>query len=86
MPQKRAAYIAAAAAGFASFAVFGLFTSVAPGFVAGTLHRPGRLLASAMVFAGFGGAALAQTLTSRLGARVKMALGLTAQAAGGWPW
>jgi MFS family permease len=78
----RTGYIAATAAGFASFAVFGLFTSIAPGFVASTLHHPSRALAGTTVFAVFGGAALAQTLTSRLSARAKMVLGLVAQAAG----
>ena len=78
----RAGYIAAAAAGFASFAVFGLFTSVTPGFVAGTLQHPSRALSGLIVFAVFGGAALAQSLTSRISAPAKMALGITAQAAG----
>jgi predicted MFS family arabinose efflux permease len=78
----RAGYLAAAAAGFASFAVFGLFTSVAPGFVAGTLHHPSLALAGGIIFAVFGGAAIAQTLTSRLPARAKTVLGLSAQAAG----
>ncbi|MFI6236945.1 MFS transporter [Micromonospora sp. NPDC050784] len=78
----RAGYLAAAAAGFASFAVFGLFTSVAPGFVAGALHLPSRALAGMIVFAVFGGAAVAQTLTSRLPAPAKVRLGLLAQAVG----
>ena len=78
----RGRYIAAAAAGFASFAVFGLFTSVAPGFVAGTLGHPSRALGGLIVFAVFGGAAVAQTLTTRLSASAKMALGIAAQAVG----
>ncbi|MDG4781922.1 MFS transporter [Micromonospora sp. WMMD961] len=78
----RAGYLAAAAAGFASFAVFGLFTSVAPGFVAGALHLPSRALAGTIVFAVFGGAAMAQTLTSQLPAPAKVRLGLLAQAVG----
>ncbi|POX60481.1 MFS transporter [Streptomyces sp. Ru62] len=78
----RAGYIAAAAAGFASFAVFGLFTSVAPGFVAGSLHHPSRALAGLIVFAVFGAAATAQSLTTRLTTTAKRGLGLLAQAAG----
>jgi MFS family permease len=78
----RAGYIAAAAAGFASFAVFGLFTSLVPGFVGGTLHHPSRALAGLIVFAVFGAAAAAQTLSSRLGARARRNIGLLAQAAG----
>lgn len=78
----RAGYTAAAAAGFASFAVFGLFTSVAPGFVAGALHHPSRALAGLIVFAVFGAAAAAQSLTTRLTTAGKRALGLLAQAVG----
>jgi MFS family permease len=78
----RAGYVAATAAGFASFAVFALFTSLAPGFVGATLHHPSRALAGLIVFAVFGAAAAAQTLTSRLDARVRRSIGLLAQAAG----
>jgi len=78
----RAGYIAAAAGAFASFAVFGLFTSVAPGFVAGTLHHPSRALAGLIVFAVFGAAAAAASLTSRLPNTARRGLGLLAQATG----
>ena len=77
-----AGYLAATAAGFASFAVFGLFTSLTPVFVGATLHHPSRALAGLIVFAVFGAAAAAQTLTSRLDARVRRTIGLLAQAAG----
>ncbi|WP_430788751.1 MFS transporter [Actinoplanes sp. G11-F43] len=76
------AYLAAATGTFAAFSVFGFFTSVAPGFVAGTLHHPSRLLAGAIVFAVFGGSALAQTLTTGLPPRTRTVLGLTSQAVG----
>ncbi|MBM7246214.1 MFS transporter [Rhodococcus fascians] len=78
----RAGYFAAAAAGFASFAVFGVFTSVAPGFVAGTLDHPSRALSGATVFAVFGTAALAQTMTSRMSSTAKLSLGISAEALG----
>ena len=78
----RAGYFAAAAAGFASFAVFGVFTSVAPGFVAGTLDHPSRALSGVTVFAVFGTAALAQTLTSRMSSKAKLSLGISAEALG----
>jgi predicted MFS family arabinose efflux permease len=78
----RAGFTAAAAAGFASFAVFGLFTSVAPGFVAGALHHPSRALAGLIVFVVFGAAATAQSLTARLGTAAKRTLGLLAQLVG----
>ncbi|GIE31009.1 putative multi-drug efflux transporter [Actinoplanes italicus] len=76
------AYLAAATGAFAAFSVFGFFTSVAPGFVAGTLHQPSRALAGLIVFAVFGGSAVAQTLTTALSARSRTTLGLSAQAAG----
>jgi MFS family permease len=78
----RAGYIAAAVAGFASFAVFGLFTSVAPGFVRGALHHPSPALAGLVVFAVFGPAAAAQTLTSRIRPGAKLGIGLAGQALG----
>ncbi|MBY4130727.1 MFS transporter [Rhodococcus fascians] len=78
----RAGYFAAAAAGFASFAVFGVFTSVAPGFVAGTLDHPSRALSGVTVFAVFGTAALAQTLTSRMSSTAKLSLGISTEALG----
>jgi len=78
----RSRYVAAVAAGFASFAVFGLFTSVAPAFVAGALHHPSKALAGLVVFAVFGSAAAAQTLSSRMRPTAKLALGLAAQAVG----
>ncbi|MFF0050748.1 MFS transporter [Streptomyces sp. NPDC005498] len=78
----RAGFVAAAAGGFTSFAVFGLFTSVAPGFVAGALHHPSRALAGAIVFAVFGAAATAQSLTTRLSTGTKRTVGLLAQAVG----
>jgi hypothetical protein len=37
--------VVAGAGAFVGFAVFGLFTSLAPGFVGATLHEPSRLLA-----------------------------------------
>jgi MFS family permease len=75
-------YLAAAAAGFTSMAVFGLFTSVVPGFVGGTLHHPSRALAGLVVFAVFGAAAAAQTGTGRLRALTRWYIGLLAQAVG----
>ncbi|MET8473562.1 MFS transporter [Streptomyces sp. NPDC006422] len=78
----RAGYVAAATTAFASFAVFGLFSSIAAGFVAHSLHRPSHLLAGAVSFLVFGGAALAQILTARLAPRAKSTLGLLAEGVG----
>ena len=77
-----AGYVGAAAAGVASFAVFGLFTSLAPAFVGGTLHHSSSALAGLIVLAVFGAAAAAQTLSSQLEAPVRRRVGLLAQAAG----
>ncbi|MFI9605151.1 MFS transporter [Streptomyces sp. NPDC052043] len=75
-------FLTAAAAGFTSMAVFGLFTSVVPGFVGGTLHHPSRALAGLVVFTVFAAAAAAQTGTGRLGVRARWYVGLLAQALG----
>ncbi|GLY14544.1 putative multi-drug efflux transporter [Kineosporia sp. NBRC 101677] len=77
-----AGYVTAAAAAFVGFSVFGLFTSVAPGFVAGTLHHPSRALAGLIVFVVFGAAAAAQVLTARLTARAKLNVGLLFEVTG----
>ena len=78
----RPGYIVAATAGFASFAVFGVFTSVAPGFVVGVLQHQSPALAGLVVFAVFGPAAAAQTLTSRMRPDTKLGTGLAAQGLG----
>ncbi|MGI5500561.1 MFS transporter [Lentzea sp. CA-135723] len=78
----RRGYLAAGAGAFAAFSVFGVFTSVSPGFVAGELHHPSRLLAGLVVFLVFGGAAVAQTVTGSLSAGVRRVLGLGGQALG----
>lgn len=62
-PQSRGRFFAAATAVAITFAVFGLITSLAPSFLAGTLKEPSHALAGAVSFALFGTAALAQTLT-----------------------
>jgi MFS family permease len=79
---NRAGYLAATVAGFASFAVFGMFTSLSPAFVSGTLHHPSHALAGLVVFAVFGAAAAAQPLTGMVTARARTRIGLLAQAAG----
>jgi MFS family permease len=70
----RSRYIAAATAGMAEFALFGLFTSLAPSILAGTLHQHSHAVAGLAAFIVFGSAAVAQialaraTLTRQLGA------------------
>jgi MFS transporter len=78
----RIAYLVAAGGTFATFAVFGLFTSLAPGFVAGALHHPSRLLAGTVAFLVFGAGVASQAVTGKLDPRRRFGLGLVAQAAG----
>ena len=68
----RSQYFAAAGAGFAAFAVLGLFTSLAPRFVAVTMHHPSHALAGLVAFLVFGSAAAAQVLAVRLSLRAQM--------------
>ncbi|MDQ1702320.1 MAG: hypothetical protein QOF57_1572, partial [Frankiaceae bacterium] len=78
----RAGYFIAAGSGFASFAVFGVFTSLAPGFVGGTLHHPSRFLAGAVAFIVFGVAAVAQATTAAMTQSTRLVVGLSGQAVG----
>jgi predicted MFS family arabinose efflux permease len=87
----RRRYFAAAGAAFAGFAVLGLFTSLAPTFVAGTLHHSSRALAGVVAMLVFGAAALAQARTGRArpdsqlaGGLLVMAVGLIPVTAGIW--
>jgi hypothetical protein len=67
LPQaSRKAFFSAGAGVFTGFAIFGLFTSLAPTFLAGTLHEPSRFVAGAVTFAVFGSAAVTQVLTARM--------------------
>jgi MFS family permease len=61
---SRGRFIAAALGAAITFAVFGLSTSLAPSFLAGTLHQPSLALAGAVAFAVFATAALAQALSA----------------------
>jgi MFS family permease len=66
---ERSRFFAAALGGAVAFSAFGLFTSLAPTFLAGTLHHPSRALAGAATFAVFASAVVAQTLTAALPVR-----------------
>jgi len=78
----RSGYAVATASAFTAFAVFGLFTSLAPSFVAGALHHPSRLLAGSLAFLVFGAAAFTQALSGPLTGRQRFTAGLIAQASG----
>lgn len=62
---SRSAFFAAAIASFGSFAVFGLFTSLAPAVLTGLLHHSSHALAGAVAFAPFAAGAALQMLLVR---------------------
>jgi MFS family permease len=77
-PAHRSLFYAAGLAAAAEFALFGLFTSLAPGFIGGVLHRHSHALAGVTAFVVFGAAALAQIVVSRTDLRRQLGLGLGA--------
>ncbi|GAB2461030.1 MFS family permease [Conyzicola lurida] len=79
---SRSTFVAAGAGAFSAFAIFGLFTSLAPSFIAGTLHEPSRLVAGAVTFGVFGAAAVAQVLSVRMPAVAQLRLAVALMAAG----
>ena len=62
----RPLFFASAIGAFAAFAIFGLFTSLAPTFLAGVLHHTSRLLAGVVTFAVFIAGAVSQAVFVRL--------------------
>jgi MFS family permease len=83
LPQgSRGPFYSAAAAAFSAFAVFGLFTSLAPSFIAGTLHETSHFVAGAVTFGVFGSAAVAQVLTARMPSTSQLRLAVVLMAAG----
>src|SRR5262249_18420571 len=81
-PGDRAVFFAACAATAIAFAGFGLFTSLAPSFLAGTLHHGSRALAGAAARAAFAAAVTAQLATSARPLREVLAGGLAAELSG----
>jgi hypothetical protein len=75
-PQARRAFFAATAAGLAAFAVYGVFNSLAPSFLAGTLHDSSYAVAGAVAFAAFASGAIAQIALSHAGLRVMLRAGV----------
>lgn len=78
----RGRYFAAGAGAAIAFATLGLFTSLAPGFIAGTLHHTSHALAGAAAFAVFGGGALAQAAIATKPARTAVGAGIATLLAG----
>jgi MFS family permease len=83
VPQAhRPRFLAAAIAGGAVFALFGLFTSVAPSLLADLLHDDSHAVAGVVAFAVFGASAVAQVLFGRASRRAQVGLGLAATLGG----
>jgi MFS family permease len=80
--EARAVFVPAAVAVFAAFAVFGLLTAIAPGFLATLLHLSSPALAGAVVFSMFTGSALGQVGLSQLSERVALPVGCAILLAG----
>jgi len=87
----RSVFYAATLAAVAAFAVFGVFNSLVPSFLAGTLHETSHAIAGAVPFAAFAGGAAAQILGARTPAPVLLrwsiptvTLGLALTAAAMW--
>jgi MFS family permease len=74
--QARRMFFAATATGLAAFAVYGVFTSLAPSFLAGTLHQTSHAVAGAVAFTAFAAGAIAQIALSRVGLRATLRTGV----------
>jgi MFS family permease len=77
-PEARGTFMAATAAGVGAFAVYGVFNSLAPTFLATTLHETSHAIAGAVAFAAFASGAIAQLATSRVTTPATLRLGTTA--------
>lgn len=69
-------FIAATVAGFAAFALLGLFSSLMPGFMGGVLHQGSHAVQGAAVFGLFAIGTITQVALSRLGSRPVVLAGL----------
>lgn len=78
----RGTFFAAAAGAFVSFAAFGLFTSLAPSFLAGTLGYHSHALAGVPAVTGFGAAIVAQLAAGAWDVRRLVGTGTAALSAG----
>ncbi|MBB6565439.1 MFS transporter [Kribbella sandramycini] len=75
-------FFATAIGAFSAFAIFGLFTSLAPTFLAGVLHHPSRALAGVVAFVVFIAGAVSQVVFVRMARRNQLRLGLVLMSAG----
>lgn len=81
-PSSRAAFAAASIGAAASFALFALFTSLAPTFLHDTFRVSDHLVDGATVFAVFGAAAVAQVALVRVAQRTQLAIAIGCFVAG----
>jgi MFS family permease len=79
---QRARFFGAASGAFVSFAAFGLFTSLAPSFLAGTLGHDSHALAGVPAFTAFAAAIAAQLAAGAWDVRRLLATGMAALSAG----
>ncbi len=77
-----ARFVLSSLSGFVAFAIFGMFTSLAAGFLAGSLHHTSRLLAGVAVFGVFGAAAAVQLISGRFSEPARFGSGVAGVAAG----
>jgi len=78
IPERgRAEFIAAGVAGFAAFALLGLFTSLVPGFIAGELHQSSHAVQGAVVFLLLAVGTVTQVVLSRFARNRVILAGLT---------
>jgi MFS family permease len=77
IPQRgRGEFAAAGVAGFAAFALLGLFSSLVPGFIAGQLHQPSHAVQGGVVFLLLAVGAASQVALSRFASRRVVLAGL----------
>jgi MFS family permease len=81
-PEVRGVFVRAAIAGFAGFAVLGLFTAVSPSFLAQGLHISNHLVTGLVVFTLLGFSTLGQLASARLGERPALLVGAAALVVG----
>jgi MFS family permease len=78
----RSTFWAAGGGAFGGFAILGLFTSLAPTFVAGTMHQHSHLVAGAVPFAVFMSGAVSQVALAAIAPRRQLQIGLALMVVG----
>ncbi|MDO9395550.1 MAG: MFS transporter [Herbiconiux sp.] len=81
-PQSRRRFVVAAFGAFSGFAVFGLFTALAPTFLVTTFQQGDHLLAGATTFSVFAAAAIGQIVLARVRLRVQLTVAVIGCAVG----